>query len=228
MPTPKQEAEFLAVHEEWSQGRLTQVAAAAQLGMAGRTFRRHAARLRSQGSLGWSPSRRAPDEERATVETLYSEQYAGWNVGHFYERYQSEHGGTRSYSWVKSVLQAAGLVERRPRKAASERPRGAAEPEPIVRCPRDGMLLHQIASRREWVPGHTWDLILIVDDATDRVHSGFFVEERRIWSIFAGIREMLERGFFDLTVLASVWRSRPGSLPGKHRSGAARGLSWSE
>lgn len=204
MPTPKREAEFLAVHEEWSQGRLTQVAAAAQLGMAERTFRRHAARLRSQGSLGWRdrspprpPSRRAPDDERASVETLYSEQYMGWTVRHFHERYQSEHGGTRSYRWVISILQAAALVEKRLQKGASERPCGEAEPEPIVRCPREGMLLHQIASRREWVPGHTWDLILMMDDATDRVHSGFFVEERRIWSTFAGIREVIERGLFD-------------------------------
>ena len=120
----------------------------------------------------------------------------GWNVRHFHERYRSEHGGTRSYGWVKRVLQAAGSVERRPRKAVSERPRREVEPEPIVRRPREGMLLHQIASRREWVLGHTWDLILMVDDATDRVHSGFFVEERGIWSIFAGIRQMLERGFF--------------------------------
>ena len=58
------------------------------------------------------------------------------------------------------------------------------------------MLLHLVASRNEWATGRNWDLLLLMDDATGRVYSGSFVEERGIWSIFARIRETLERGLF--------------------------------
>ena len=40
--------------------------------------------------------------------TLYETRYTGWTVKHFHERGQQEHGGTRSYSWTKKTLQAAG------------------------------------------------------------------------------------------------------------------------
>lgn len=204
MPTPAQEVEFQSVYEEWSQGLLTQATAAARLGMAARTFRRHVAGFRLHGSRWWKDRsghrrshRRAPDGERAKLETRYLDQYSGWNVRHFYEKYRSEHGGTRSYSWVKEVLQTAGLVEKRVRNGGPDRPGQDEQREPIPRSPREGMLLHQVASRNEWVTGRDLDLVILVDDATDRVYSGSLVEDRGIWSIFAGIRATLERGLFD-------------------------------
>lgn len=204
MPTQAREREIRAVYEEWCQGRLTQVAAAARLGIGERTFRRYVARLRAHGSP-WSrdrscprpPSRRAPDEERASLERLYLEQYSGWNVQHFYDKYRNEHGGTRSYTWVKDCLQAAGLCEKRAPNRVLKRRRERNGREPASRSPREGMLLHQIASRHEWVSGHTWELMLIADDATGKVHRGFFVEERGIWSMLAGIQSILRRGLFD-------------------------------
>jgi len=41
---------------------------------------------------------------------LYRRAYEGWNVKHFYRWYQRDHGGERSYSWVKKTLQAYGVV----------------------------------------------------------------------------------------------------------------------
>ena len=199
------EAEFRAVYDEWSEGQLTQRAAAARLMMGERTFRRHAALVRKEG-FGWlrkrstrrGSARRAPDEERASLERLFSDDYLGWNVRHFYERYRTDHGGKRSYSWVKDCLQVAGLVEKRARRAVRDKRHGRAERNSVSQIPREGMLLHSIASRHEWVNGHTWDLSLIVDDATRRVYSGFFVEERGVWSTINGIRGGLERrGIFD-------------------------------
>ena len=197
MPTLVPEAEFLAVYEEWLRGRLTQKEAAARLEVSERTFRRYVARFREHGSRWWTdrsrprPShRRAPAEERAALEALYSDRYAGWSVRHFHERYRSEHGGARSYGWVKDSLQAAGLVARRSRDGASRRVRRQKR-EAAGRAAREGMLIHQVASRGAWVAGRTWDLVLTVDDATNRVHSGFFAEERGIWSVFRGLRETL-------------------------------------
>ncbi|MDE0356295.1 MAG: hypothetical protein OXN92_00940 [Gammaproteobacteria bacterium] len=204
MSTSAREREFRTVYDEWSGGQLTQPAAAARLMMGERTFRRYVARVREEG-FGWlregtsrrAHGRRAPDEERASLEKLFSDQYSGWNIRHFYEWYRSEHGGKRSYSWVKDCLQAAGLVEQRARGPVQQRRRGRNERKPVGQTTREGMLLHNIASRHEWVTGHMWDLSLVVDDATRRVYSGFFVEERGIWSTLNGIRDGLERGLFD-------------------------------
>ena len=207
MPRKVPEAEFRAVYEEWCQGSLSQKAAAARLGMSDRTFRRYAAGLRAQGSQWWEQRSRprpasygAPDEERESLQRLYSDHYAGCNARHFHEKYRGEHGGERSYTWVKNELQAAGLLERRTRggTGTAKRVQSRGDHQSVDRMPREGMLLHQIAARHEWTAGGAWDLILTADDATNRVHSGFFVEKRGIWSIFRGIRETLERkGTFD-------------------------------
>ena len=203
MPTPIPEGAFREVCELWSQGRITQAEAAARLGVSTRTFRRHLTRFGTEGARRREADVRhrrhdrwPPPEEWTRLETLYSEHYRGWNVRHFYEKYRDEHGGCRSYTWVKKVLQTAGLVERRSRKGTSERSRRKPPPESIGRRPREGILIHQIAARHEWSPGLTCDLVLAMDDATNRVHSGFLVAELGIWSVFKGIRETLEQGIF--------------------------------
>ena len=210
------EADFRVVYEEWSQGRLTRAGAAARLEVCERTFSRYVARFRAQGSQWWidrsnsrPSSRRASDGELARLEMLYAECYAGWNTRHFYERYRSAHGGKRSYTWVKNSLQAAGLVEKRVRDVTPSRARTRDIGGPIGRSPRQGMTLHQVASRREWVARHVWDLIVTADDATNRVCSGFFVDERGIWSIFRAIRETVaRRGLFDCLSLGMALPSR--------------------
>ncbi len=49
-------------------------------------------------------------DEVLRLEALYKQRYDGWNVRHFYGRYQRDHKGERSYTWVKSRLQSAELV----------------------------------------------------------------------------------------------------------------------
>ncbi|MXW16026.1 MAG: hypothetical protein F4139_10345 [Gemmatimonadetes bacterium] len=213
MPQIAPEAEFRAVYEAWSAGRLTRADAATKLDMCERTFSRYVSRFRENGSQWWQDRaghrvsrRRASDEELATLIGLYASQYPGWAVRHFYDRYRREHGGSRSYTWVKDALQRAGLVERRARDAASKRRR--KERTPIGRKPREGMLVHQVASRREWVAGHRCDLIVTVDDASNRVCSGFLVAARGIWSVLGGIRETLDQGLFDSLHLHMALPSR--------------------
>jgi hypothetical protein len=38
------------------------------------------------------------------MRALYQTRYMGWTVKHFHERWQDEHGGQRSYSWVSTPL----------------------------------------------------------------------------------------------------------------------------
>ena len=49
----------------------------------------------------------------AALEALYRDGYRGWNVRHFHEEVcVREHGGSRSYTWVKNRLQVSMAIER--------------------------------------------------------------------------------------------------------------------
>jgi len=60
------------------------------------------------------------------------------------------------------------------------------------------MMLHQDGSRHEWVPGKKWDLIVTMDDATNKHYSMFFTEEEGTTSSFQGVREVIvQEGLFS-------------------------------
>jgi hypothetical protein len=167
------------------------------LGVCDRTFRRYIDRYHEAGleglidrRLNEVSHRKAPVDEVLQMEALYRDHYEGWNVKHFHGRYQSHHGGSRSYTWVKNRLQAAGLVEPGKRKGKHRRRR--------ERSPMAGMLIHQDGSTHHWVVDAQWDLIVTMDDATSRIYSGFFVDEEGTWSSFRGVRETIEgHGLFS-------------------------------
>ena len=188
---------FEEAYTSWQDKRLTQEEAARLLGVCERTFRRYIDRFEEAGLEGLIDRRveevshrKAPVDEVVRLQALYKHRYEGWNVKHFYERYQGEHGGQRSYTWVKKRLQQANLVEtgRRKGKHRKERPRK----------PLEGMMVHQDGSTHEWVPGKTWDLIVTMDDATSTVYSGFFVDEEGTLSSLQGVMETIEvEGLFS-------------------------------
>jgi hypothetical protein len=184
---------FGEAYEGWNEGRLTQAEAATLLGMSERNFRRYLVRFEAEGLQGLIDRRleqvshrRAPVDEVLAVTEQYRKRHLGWNVRHFHAWYRRE-GGSRSYSWVKKQLQAAGLVEKFPKKSGHRKKR--------ERMPLPGMMIHQVGSRHEWVPGHLWDLIVTMDDATNEHYDMRFVEEEGTASSFQGIRTViLERG----------------------------------
>lgn len=131
----------------------------------------------------------APVDEVLEVVGLYRGRYAGWNMRHFHSWYLRAHGGTRSFSWVKNTLQAAGAVQR-PSGRSKHRKRRE-------RAPMRGMMLHQDGSTHEWVPSVQWDLIVTRDDATSEHTSMFFVEEEGSASSFHGIGQTIAaKGLF--------------------------------
>jgi len=176
---------------------LTMAEAAEMLGVTERTFRRWRDRYEADGAeglqdrrLGCPSGRAVPVDEVLRMVTLYETRYTGWTVKHFHERWHQEHGGTRSYTWTKKTLQAAGHVARAPRRGAHRKKR--------PRKPLPGMMLHQDGSTHEWVPGCQGDLIVTLDDATSEIYSAFFVEEEGTLSSFQGVREVIERkGLFS-------------------------------
>jgi hypothetical protein len=114
---------------------------------------------------------------------LYREVYRGWNVKHFYEHLRRDHGFRWGYTWVKTQLHTAGLVERAKRRGAHRRKR--------ERKPCEGMMLHQDGSRAAWLGGEpALDLIATMDDATSTIYSAFLVEEEGTASTFQGLLEV--------------------------------------
>lgn len=176
---------------------LTMAEAAEMLGITERTFRRWSTRYDTEGAaglqdrrLGRATAHAVPVDEVLRMVTLYATRYTGWTVKHFHERWHQEHGGTRSYTWTKNRLQAAGQVTRAPRRGAHRKKR--------PRKPLPGMMLHQDGSTHEWVPGCQWDLIVTMDDATSELYSAFFVDEEGTMSSFQGLREVIEtKGLFS-------------------------------
>jgi len=182
---------FEDLYEKWGKKSLTQAEAGDLLGVSERTFRRYCRSYESTGYVGLYDKRLdrkahngAPIDEILKLQTLYTEQYAGYTISHFYDKYCDDNQGTRSYSWVKRQLQDAGLAVKAKKRGAHRRKR--------ERASMVGMMLHQDGSTHEWVSGQVWDSIVTMDDADSTVYSGFFVEEEGTHSSFRGVQEVIE------------------------------------
>ena len=167
---------FEEAFQGWAGGRLTQAEAAMLLGQCERSFRRYVERYKADGldglldkRLSQISKRRAGPAEVDQVVQTYKSGFAGWNVAHFHSKYRGELQGTRSYSWVKTVLQDAGLA-----RTAKRRGKHRIKRE---RAPLPGMMLHQDASTHCWVLGEVWDLVVTMDDATGEHTSMFFCDQ---------------------------------------------------
>ncbi len=143
---------FEEAYGGWIRRELTQEQAALLLGVSARTFRRYICWYEEEGLEGLfdrrlnRPShRKASEVEIKQLEELYRRNYEGFNARHFYRKYVTEHGGRRSYTWVKDTLQGRGLIVRGKRRGRHRRRR--------ARSPYPGMMLLQDGSTHEWVPG---------------------------------------------------------------------------
>jgi transposase len=160
------------------------------LGMSERQFRRYRDRYEEEGldglrdrRLGKPSPKRVPIADAQLMLELYGGVYRGWNVKHFHEHLQRDHGFRWGYTWVKTQLHAAGLVERAKRRGAHRRKR--------ERKPCEGMMLHQDGSRAAWLAGEPeLDLIVTMDDATSTIYSAFLVEEEGTASTMCALLEV--------------------------------------
>ena len=171
--------------------------AARILRISPRHLRRIYDRYRRLGFDGlYDRRRRRPSQRRvplAVVEQvlgLYRETYFDLSVRHFHEKLREEHGLTYSYTWVKLLLQGAGLVAKARRRGVHRRRR---ERRPMV-----GMLLHIDGSTHRWLGGNQWhDLIVVMDDATSEVYYAQLVEQESTETVMAALWAVIElRGIF--------------------------------
>ena len=177
--------------------KLTWWQAAEILGISDRQMRRWKKRYEAYGYDGLYDRRRGrPSPRRVPVETvekvlgLYREKYFDLNVQHFHEKLVEEHRLELSYTWVKLALQGAGLIAKGRQRGVHRKRR--------PRRPLPGMLLHLDASQHRWFQDERWyDLIAVMDDATNEVYYAQLVEEESTLTVMAALRQVVEeRGVF--------------------------------
>src|SRR5216684_4570847 len=173
--------------------RITWWQAAEIIGISDRQMRRWRERYEEFGFRGLFDRRRGKPSPKkvpvAVVEKvlgLYREKYFDLNVRHFQEKLRTEHQVEISYSWVKGLLQGAGMV-------AQGRQRGVHRQQ-RPRRPLPGMLLHIDGSEHRWFQDERWyDLIVILDDASSEIYYAQLVEEESTVTVLAGLKEVIER-----------------------------------
>jgi transposase len=181
---------FRDVLSRWERKELSALEAGEILGVSERQFRRYRARYEEEGleglldrRLGKASAKRVPVDAIAWMLAEYRTHHMGWNVKHFHEHLQERHSFCWGYTWVKTQLHTAGLVERAKRRGAHRRKR--------PRKPCAGMMLHQDGSRFAWLAGVLeLDLIVTMDDATSTIYSAFLVEEEGTASTFRALLEV--------------------------------------
>lgn len=187
-------------------GKLKWWEAAEIIGVSDRTMRRWREKYEEHGYSGlWDYRKRRPSPKRVPVADLekvlrlYRDSYFDFNVQHFHEKLREEHDLNYSYTWVKTALQEAGLVERR-KKRGSHRKRRPRRPLP-------GMLLHIDGSEHRWFgDDRYYQLIVIMDDATSEIYYAQLVDAESTRSVMTALREVIEtRGLF-----CSLYSDRAG------------------
>ncbi len=117
---------------------------------------------------------------------LYREKYFDLNVKHYHEKLVEEHKIEVSYTWVKGLLQGAGLVAKDSVRKKHRRKR--------ERKPLKGMMLHIDGSHHQWFGDERWhDLIVILDDATGEIYYAALVDAESTSTVMTGIRQVVEK-----------------------------------
>jgi transposase len=187
-------------------GKLKWWEAAEIIGVTDRTMRRWRERYQEHGYSGlWDYRKRSPSPKRVPVAQLeevlqlYRDKYFDFNVRHFHEKLTEEHGIEFSYTWVKTVLQEAGLVARR-KKRGSHRKRRPRRAMP-------GMMLHIDGSEHRWFGDERrYELISILDDATSEIYYAQLAEAESTRTVMAALRYVIEtKGVF-----CSLYSDRAG------------------
>ena len=179
-------------------GEINWMQAAEILGMTDRHLRRWRNKWEKYGYEDLFDRRmKRPSPKRVAlgdleqVLRLYREKYFDLNVKHFVEKLHEQHRIRFSYTWVKTALQTAGLVQRY-RKRGQHRKKRPRRPLP-------GMLLHVDGSKHRWIPGLNayQDLIVVFDDATSEMYHARLVEEESTETVMAGLKQVIaDRGVF--------------------------------
>lgn len=135
---------------------------------------------------GRAMPRRLPTALVAQVCELKRAKYEEYTTRHFHEVLERSHGVKVSYSWLRNILQANGLMVKAPGRGKYRRHR--------ERRPMRGMLLHIDGSTHEWIKGPPkQDLIVVLDDADGRIPFARFFEQEGTLSTMTALEHVLVR-----------------------------------
>jgi transposase len=206
-------------------GALTWLQVADILGRSPRSIRRLRWRFEHHGYEGLydgrrvKPSpRRAPVAEVERILRLYRERYPGFNGRHFYQIARREHAVSLSYTFVKRLLQHAGLL---PTHRARGRHRRRREPRPCF-----GELVHLDGSRHAWLalaPALRPTLLTVVDDATTQLlYAQLVPGGESVVAVMTALRAVLERHGLPMALYTdraswAVYTPTSGSDPDRRR-----------
>jgi transposase len=176
-------------------GEITWIGAAEILGISARSLRRWKRRYETYGYDGLLDRRRGrPSPKRAPfgqverILRLYRESYTGFNVRHFHQIAQRDHGIGLSYTFVKKALQGAGLV----RKGRTRRLHRQFR-EPKACC---GQMVHLDGSPHRWLdldPDARQVLIAAVDDATKGLLYAQLWPAETTLAVMTALKEVVQR-----------------------------------
>ena len=175
--------------------KITWMQAAEIMGVTDRTMRRWKRRHEKYGYVldqrwGRGSEKKVAVEMIEKVLALYRDRYFDFSVRHFHEKLRTEHDIQLSYTWVKKALQASGLVAKSRERRVHRKKR--------PRRPLPGMLLHIDGSHHQWFQDDRWyDLIVILDDATNEVYYAQLVEDESTLTVMAAVQHVIEnQGLF--------------------------------
>lgn len=155
--------------------QMTQAEAASLLGCSSRHIRRLLARYRKEGdsalvhrARGRTSNRRLPDELRERTVAIISEHYEDFGPTFAAEKLAEHHGINISRETLRKWMVEAGLWRPRARKAHHRQFR--------ERKAFFGEMVQIDTSEHDWFEGRGEPAVLItlIDDATSRVHMGFY------------------------------------------------------
>ncbi len=119
---------------------------------------------------GRASSKKIPQYIRDEIKRLYKEKYSGFNISHFTEYLNEEEGIKVSREYVRKLLREEQIYSKRPKKQPKHRIRR----EPM---PEEGLLSQLDTSEHLWLNnlGKRCYLILLIDDATNKIQNARFV-----------------------------------------------------
>jgi hypothetical protein len=173
--------------------KITWIQAAEILGVSCRQLRRQREKYEEFGFEGLFDRRRSQESPRrmpvVTVERvleLYRDVYFDLNMSHFHEKLREVEKIEVSYTWLRMMLQGAGLVAKeRPRKKHRKR---------RERKPLTGMMLHIDGSQHRWLGDERYfDLIAVLDDATGEVYHVRLVPQESTATVMEALRDVVEK-----------------------------------
>ena len=175
-------------------GKISWFQAAEILGTSIRSLRRWKANMEEYGVDGLIdrrrrlPSvRRVPLEEVKRVVRLYADRFSHYNMKHFHQIAQRDHGVKFSYTLTRRVLQESGMVKKKKGRGRHRRRR--------ERRACFGEMVHLDGSTHRWIrrlPELRWTLIQMVDDATSKALYAQFEEGETTLGVFRALATVVE------------------------------------